>query len=105
MANEIEQISPSTLSRVENGKMPDMETFLRLCDWLGVPASEFLMTTDASQLAVGSLEDMGHPERIELQLRASKALDEATAQALADLVRAVSRRREDGKNIKGGQVK
>lgn len=34
-------VSASTLSRVENGKPPDMETFLRLCDWLEVPPSTF----------------------------------------------------------------
>ena len=28
-------VSPSTLSRVENGKLPDMETFLLLCARFG----------------------------------------------------------------------
>jgi transcriptional regulator with XRE-family HTH domain len=30
-AKEIGNVSPSTISRVENGKTPDMETFLALC--------------------------------------------------------------------------
>lgn len=36
-AKEIGNVSPSTLSRVENGKTPDMDTFLAICDWLEVP--------------------------------------------------------------------
>ncbi len=31
-----------TLSRAENGRAPDMETFLRLCDWLQVPAAQLI---------------------------------------------------------------
>lgn len=28
-------VSPATLSRVENGKIPDLETFGKICGWLG----------------------------------------------------------------------
>ena len=34
-------VSPSTLSRVERGSLPDMDTFLSLCDWLDVAPREF----------------------------------------------------------------
>ncbi len=37
-------ISPSTLSRVENGHIPDLETFERLCRWLGEDPNRFLST-------------------------------------------------------------
>jgi transcriptional regulator with XRE-family HTH domain len=42
IASEIEGISLSTLSRIENGKTPDTETFLHLCDWLGVLPDDFI---------------------------------------------------------------
>lgn len=29
-------ISKATLSRIENGKTPEIDTFLKICDWLGV---------------------------------------------------------------------
>jgi transcriptional regulator with XRE-family HTH domain len=45
-AKEIGNVSPSTISRVENGKTPDMETFLALCDWLEVPAAELIKNTE-----------------------------------------------------------
>ena len=35
-------VSPATLSRVENGKVPDLETFSKICQWLGEDPSEFL---------------------------------------------------------------
>jgi transcriptional regulator with XRE-family HTH domain len=33
--------SPATLSRVENGGMPDLNTYALLCEWASVPMSDF----------------------------------------------------------------
>lgn len=35
-------ISPATLSRVENGRLPDIETFGKICSWLGVDPATYL---------------------------------------------------------------
>lgn len=35
------KVSPATLSRVSNGKMPDLETFFRLCVWLKKDPKDF----------------------------------------------------------------
>src|SRR4051794_34845723 len=35
-------ISPATLSRVENGHMPDLATFANICKWLNRDPREFL---------------------------------------------------------------
>jgi transcriptional regulator with XRE-family HTH domain len=35
-------ISASTLSRVESGKIGDLDTFLRLCRWLGASPESFM---------------------------------------------------------------
>ena len=35
-------ISPATLSRVENKKVPDLETFSKICKWLGRDPAVFL---------------------------------------------------------------
>jgi transcriptional regulator with XRE-family HTH domain len=34
-------ISTSTLSRVENGKQPDIETFFKICYWMKKSSNEF----------------------------------------------------------------
>ncbi len=80
-AKEIGNVSPSTISRVENGKIPDMDTFLALCDWLEVPAAELIRNTEDQ-------EHLTTPEAISIQLRADKNLDPAIANALASLVKA-----------------
>ena len=35
--------SASTLSRIERGKPPDLSTYVRLCQWLGVPMERFVV--------------------------------------------------------------
>lgn len=37
-------VSAPTLSRIERGESPDLETFARLCRWLGVSADSLLCT-------------------------------------------------------------
>lgn len=81
-AKEIGNVSPSTISRVENGKVPDMDTFLALCDWLEVPPAELIKNTENEENTLNT------PEAITIQLRADKNLDPAIANALASLVKA-----------------
>ena len=85
-AKEIGNISASTLSRIEHGKMPDMETFLLLCDWLEVSPGELFKNTEDSSPSAKASES----EAIEIQLRANKNLDPKIADALAELVKAAS---------------
>jgi transcriptional regulator with XRE-family HTH domain len=90
-AKEIGNVSPSTISRVENGKTPDMETFLALCDWLEVPAAELIKNTEDERA-------MNTPEAITIQLRADRNLDPAIANALASLVTAAYKDLSQTKN-------
>lgn len=75
-------VSPATLSRVENEQPVDLTTFLRLCDWLRVPPAEFLRSTDDPAPPFGTVR------AIELHLLADPHLDPAGARALVDVVRA-----------------
>jgi DNA-binding Xre family transcriptional regulator len=79
-------ISPATLSRVERGKLPDIETFSRLCSWLKVDPADILEIprTEAPRRA-------GRPDKPSVQapavhLRAKSALSEQTAKDLAQLI-------------------
>lgn len=81
-AKEIGEISASTLSRIENGKVPDMESYLRLCDWIGADPDQFLKRAKEEETAEPTT-----PEIIEAHLRADKNLDETTAKAIAEMVR------------------
>jgi transcriptional regulator with XRE-family HTH domain len=46
-AREI-KISPATLMRVEAGRVPDVETFGKLCHWLGIEPGAYLGFTASS---------------------------------------------------------
>lgn len=67
-------ISPATLSRIENGHMPDLETFAKVCDWLNVDPAEYLGTRkrDAPTAAV--------------HFRKDRTMSPKTAQALANMI-------------------
>jgi transcriptional regulator with XRE-family HTH domain len=41
-------ISPATYSRVENNNLPDLETFRKLCGWVGIDPNEILRVDAAS---------------------------------------------------------
>jgi transcriptional regulator with XRE-family HTH domain len=41
-ATKIHGIHPATLSRVENGGTPDIQTFAKLCHWYGVDMNFFV---------------------------------------------------------------
>jgi transcriptional regulator with XRE-family HTH domain len=91
IAQEIGEVSPSTLSRIENGKIPDMDTFLRICDWLQVSSEEFIKETDEQ-----GQTKMSTMDRIEGYLRADKELDPETAVALAKVMKATYKAATEG---------
>lgn len=82
VAEEIEQevgeVSASTLSRVEQGKIPDLDTFIKLCKWLGVSADHFTKE--------GQPKEESAPEIITAHLRADRTLDPQTAEALVTMI-------------------
>lgn len=85
VAEEIGDISPSTLSRIESEKVNDMasSTLLQICDWLEVSPSEIIKEAKDS-----TPPDIDIPASIELQLRAAKDLSPTTAKMLSVMFRA-----------------
>src|SRR5262245_38834257 len=88
VAEEIGDISPSTLSRIEGEKVNDMasSTFVQVCDWLEVSPSELIREAKDS-----SPPDIDLLESIDLQLRAAKDLDSTTARMLSEMFKAAYR--------------
>lgn len=82
VAKEIGNVSASTLSRVEQGKIPDLETFFELCRWLNVSPDELTNSGFGSNQA-----DASTPEKIEIHLRADRTLDSETVDALVTMVK------------------
>lgn len=70
-------ISPSTLSRIEQGNLPDIDTYLKLCNWLEV-STEFFKISD--------LNSIGVQQGVIAHLRADKTLSPETSEALIQMI-------------------
>jgi transcriptional regulator with XRE-family HTH domain len=68
------------LSRLEQGNMPDLETFARLCAWLRVSANEFVKAEKAGRKTPT-------PELLEAHLRADRVLPPKAIDGLAEMIR------------------
>lgn len=79
-AEEIGSVSLATLSRVEKGNLPDVETFITLCKWLGVSTETFV------ESGSGVKETLTDKEKIVYQLRSSRELDSKTVDAMITMV-------------------
>lgn len=66
-------ISPTTLSRIENGHVPDIGTLDKVCNWLGEDTSQFT--------GVGNLQ---------IAFKNRKAVPPPTAKSLANLIERAS---------------
>lgn len=78
-------VSPATLTRVEGGKVPDLDTFRKLCTWLKVDPSEILGISDK-----GNSVETPAPAAI-VHLRADVLLSQEAAQDLGHLILAAQR--------------
>jgi len=68
----------ATLARVEQGRMPDLETFRRLVAWLGLPPDQFFTVTARTE---------NTPDAIAGHLMADPALPPQAADRIAAVVR------------------
>jgi transcriptional regulator with XRE-family HTH domain len=77
-------VSPSTLSRILNGALPDIVTFLHLCAWIEVSPAEFFTNGDEQW-------EMSTGEEVALRIRGDRTLEPAAAATLAVIVEAAYR--------------
>ena len=69
-------LSPATLSRVENGQLPDLVNFTKICKWLDV---------DPASLLGFNPEDLDRPV-VNVHFRSDSTMAVETAAALQDLI-------------------
>lgn len=69
-------ISPATLLRVEAGRIPDVETFGKLCKWLKIDPNEFLGPVQPAQSFLS----------VSVHFKADKNPKPETVNALAKMV-------------------
>jgi transcriptional regulator with XRE-family HTH domain len=79
-------VSSSTLSRVEQGNVPDLDTFVRICRWLEIPTERLMYGSTQSK---PSHRQQDTAEVIKAHLRADRTLDPNTADALMKMIQLV----------------
>lgn len=79
IAAEIGGVSASTLSRIEQGKIPDVDTFVKICNWLEV-------STDTFILGDTNKKEVSNQEQVVAHLRADRELSKETADMLIRMV-------------------
>jgi transcriptional regulator with XRE-family HTH domain len=89
-------VGPSTLSRMAQGKHPDVDSFVALVQWLGMPAEQF-MRGGAQQ--AGQRQATVPAQAVASLLRADKNLDPDSVAAIDDILQAAMRLAE--KRAKG----
>lgn len=72
-------ITHTTLSRVEAGNLPDLNTFIKICKWLGVEPNEILGFSGSPTGTPAASLPVAH-------YRAKKTMGTKTAQHLAELI-------------------
>ena len=72
-------VSFATLSRIEQGKIPDVDTFVKICKWLGVSTDTFII--GGEKLGEVSTKDM-----VIAHLRAEKVLSKDTVNMLVKMI-------------------
>jgi transcriptional regulator with XRE-family HTH domain len=87
IARELE-ISPSTFSRMAQGRRPDVDTFATLLHWLRMPAESFMRSTHEGD---GVTE--GEPlAMVSSYLRSARNIEPEDAEALEEIFRAAYKR-------------
>ncbi len=88
-------ISTATLSRIESGRQPDLETFSKVCKWLRVDAgailgcsAEPLIETDEGS---ASHESPDAPTPVFAHFRVDREIDSETARHLGELILATQK--------------
>lgn len=78
-AKDIGDVSYATLSRIEQEKVPDVDTFIKICKWLGVSTDTFIIDSE-------NLEEITTKDRVIAHLRSEKVLSKDTVNMLVKMI-------------------
>ena len=81
-AREI-KISPTTLSRIEHGHVPDLHTLQKICDWMNEDPAEFV--------GDGGHEIKKDEQALQIAFKKKSTVSPATSKSLANLIELASK--------------
>ena len=76
--NEVGEVSISTLSRIEQGKVPDLSTYMKICEWINVSPNEFAISIEK--------KEKSHKDEVFFHLRADQSLSPEVSEALTKMI-------------------
>lgn len=82
IAEEIGGITAPTLSRIERGNLPDVDSFFKICKWLQVSPEIF----SSSEFNISNSSSEDTPKFIAAHLRADRNLDKEAADLLINMI-------------------
>lgn len=88
------EVSAATLSRVENGNLPDLATFAKICRWLEVDPARFLGVEPSTSQPT--------QKRALVQFRKKRTVSPETAKSLGALILAAQRARRARSELQSG---
>lgn len=74
---EIGEISIATISRIEKGRLPDLSTFFKICNWLEMPPDTFYYSSGSTS---------SRKQEILTHLRADRNLEPDAVDALVTMI-------------------
>ncbi len=80
VADEIGSVSFTTLSRIEQKRIPDVDTFIKICKWLEVSTETFILDSSSS------LKPISSKDRIVAHLRAEKELSKDHVNMILNMI-------------------
>ena len=81
VAEEIGEVSAATLSRIEQGKIPDVATFIKICKWLDESTDTFIIANNSKKAKPVSTQ-----HQIVAHLRAERELSKDTVNMLIKMI-------------------
>lgn len=97
-------IGPATLMRIENGRIPDVTTFAKICRWLEVDPGAFLGFDRGKAVGKSSDVESSPPLVFPVHLRAEQTAKSETVQALATMILLALKRQPKVEEVPGDAV-
>ena len=89
-------IGPATLLRVEAGRIPDLVTFGKICQWLGVDPATFLGMDDKSKKKEGPQSNARERLFVSAHLKVDQTPKPETISALAEMILLAANAQDEG---------
>jgi transcriptional regulator with XRE-family HTH domain len=80
ISEEIGGVSAATLSRIEQGKIPDVDTFIRICKWLDVSTDTFIIKESPKAVSIST------KDQVIAHLRSERTLKKETVNMLISII-------------------